>query len=64
MKNPSKTSPCVGICRVEGGSCVGYLRTLEEIVNWIGLDRESRLKIMKNLESRKNVLVLPVEALR
>jgi predicted Fe-S protein YdhL (DUF1289 family) len=38
---------------MEGGICIGCLRTLAEIVNWRGMDRESRLKVMKDLEFRK-----------
>ncbi|MBA4396784.1 MAG: DUF1289 domain-containing protein [Syntrophus sp. (in: bacteria)] len=64
MTSSSKTSPCIGICRIERGFCVGCLRSLEEIVKWRQMDTNSRLNIMKNLQSRKNIEPRPQDDLK
>lgn len=30
----SEPSPCIKVCKVEDGRCIGCNRTLEEIANW------------------------------
>lgn len=40
-------SPCVGICKVEEGTCTGCLRTLDEIRDWTKMTDEEREQIME-----------------
>lgn len=40
-------SPCVGICKVEEGTCTGCLRTLDEIRDWTKMTDEERKQIME-----------------
>jgi predicted Fe-S protein YdhL (DUF1289 family) len=42
-------TPCVSICKILEGKCVGCGRTLEEIAKWRSYSDEERLKIMKRL---------------
>lgn len=42
-------TPCVSVCRLEDGICVGCKRTTEEITNWVKYSDEERKKIMKRL---------------
>ena len=51
---PSGTSPCIGVCRLDGaGFCEGCLRSIEEIGAWAGLDEATRRAIMADLELRR-----------
>lgn len=49
MTTPRPSSPCIGICRVERGYCVGCLRTLSEIAAWSSLSEAERLRIMHDV---------------
>jgi predicted Fe-S protein YdhL (DUF1289 family) len=42
-------TPCVSICKILEGKCVGCGRTLEEIAKWRSYSDEERLDIMKRL---------------
>ena len=43
-------SPCVKICTLENGVCIGCGRTQDEIREWVILSNEERTIIMKRLE--------------
>jgi len=43
-------SPCVKICTLENGVCIGCGRTQDEIREWVILSNEERNIIMKRLE--------------
>ena len=47
-------SPCIGVCTVIDTTCIGCLRTAEEIKNWPYYSDEERNKItrkcLKNME--------------
>ena len=49
-------SPCLKICQVRKGDeiCVGCLRSMDEIRDWIILSREERLEVLSNVEERKS----------
>lgn len=49
MTTPRPSTPCIGICRVERGHCVGCLRTLAEIAAWGGLSEPERLLIIQEV---------------
>ena len=42
-------TPCVSICKILEGKCVGCGRTLEEIAKWRSYSDEERLEVMKKL---------------
>jgi len=44
------SSPCVSICEVEQGRCIGCGRTQEEITDWRDYSEKTRLEIMDRLE--------------
>ncbi|MEX0375449.1 DUF1289 domain-containing protein [Spiribacter pallidus] len=46
----SGSSPCVSICEVESGRCIGCGRTEQEIAEWRDYPEEKRLAIMDRLE--------------
>ena len=54
-------SPCIGVCTLVNGQCVGCFRTTDEIKNWLYLSDDERkiitkkcLKKMKsNLENKE-----------
>lgn len=45
-------TPCVAICKVVDGVCVGCNRTLEEIGMWSKLSDEEKRKLMEELPHR------------
>ena len=47
-------TPCVSICRQEGGRCVGCGRTTEEVTKWANYSDEERRTIMNRLEQELN----------
>lgn len=48
-------SPCVNICQLnpETGYCIGCLRTLEEIADWLEMTNEEKLQVLNQLEERR-----------
>lgn len=40
-------SPCVSICKVENGRCIGCTRFADEIKDWRTFDDKFRLKIFE-----------------
>jgi predicted Fe-S protein YdhL (DUF1289 family) len=51
-------SPCVGICRLDDdtGLCVGCLRNVDEIRDWMILLPEERQAVLRRLEERRLAL--------
>jgi uncharacterized protein len=48
-------SPCVSICRLDDatGYCVGCLRTIDEIRDWIIMMPAERAAVLKQLDQRR-----------
>ena len=44
-------SPCVKICTLEDGVCIGCRRTQDEIREWVIMTDNQREKIMKRLKT-------------
>ena len=42
-------TPCVSICKLEDGICIGCKRTKEEIAKWKRYTDEERMVVMKRL---------------
>jgi uncharacterized protein len=51
-------SPCVGICRLDDdtGLCVGCLRNVDEIRDWMILLPEERQAVLRRIEERRLAL--------
>lgn len=52
------SSPCIGVCRMEGPYCAGCRRTLAEIAQWRELTEAERLRIMRELPARRRPATL------
>jgi len=48
-------SPCVLVCRIEDGECVGCHRTVDEIRDWIIMSEYEQKKLLHELKWRKDV---------
>lgn len=46
-------SPCINVCRMEGGVCAGCFRTLDEIACWANVDDEARRAILVAVAQRR-----------
>ena len=47
-------SPCIGVCTLLSGSCIGCFRTSDEIKNWLHYsDKERNLITKKCLKKMK-----------
>lgn len=53
-------SPCIKICKLENGHCVGCFRTIDEITQWKHLTDEERDVILHEVEKRKHGTVVRV----
>lgn len=51
-EKPKFTSPCINVCRLHDGLCIGCKRTEDEISNWFWYTEEERLQIMEILKTR------------
>ena len=51
----SQQSPCVLVCRIENGECVGCNRTIDEIRDWIIMSDYEQRKLLAELKWRKDV---------
>ena len=47
-------SPCIKVCRIEDGLCVGCKRTLDEIRDWMVLSDYEQKKLLHELMWRKD----------
>ena len=49
-------SPCLSICMMDNASsyCEGCFRTLDEIRDWMIMDREEKLAVLSKLEQRQD----------
>ncbi len=46
-------SPCVGMCDVFQGVCMGCFRDIHEISDWHDMTNEKRLAVLAELEGRR-----------
>jgi len=51
--NNTIQSPCIAVCRVKQGICIGCFRTTKEITEWWDADLTRKQEIVKNAEQRK-----------
>lgn len=48
----SVESPCVKLCKIEDGVCVGCKRTPAELTDWYKLSDEQKLEILEKIKQR------------
>lgn len=46
-------SPCIKLCRIESGLCLGCLRSLDEIAAWSAMTDADRRAVMAQLPARR-----------
>ena len=56
---PSVDSPCVKVCRVADGVCVGCGRTLDEIRLWSRMTDYERAAVVARIEEEKGHEYVP-----
>lgn len=58
-KRDEVESPCVKLCAIHPAAkiCAGCYRTLEEIGGWSAMSAEDRSALMRELPTRKSLLV-------
>jgi len=49
------SSPCVNVCQLDSdtGYCIGCMRTLDEIADWLELNNEEKRQVLSKLEDRR-----------
>lgn len=52
-------TPCIAICKNQGGICIGCHRTMEEIAQWRTLSDEQRDTAMQVLAGEKSTHICP-----
>ena len=55
------SSPCIKVCRLRKGVCIGCKRTAEEIRQWFTADDETKISILKKSQNRMSYI--PVKKL-
>ena len=48
----SVLSPCIKVCKIEAGVCVGCKRTLTELTDWYKLSDQEKLSILEKIKQR------------
>ena len=48
-------SPCVNVCQIDSrtGYCLGCMRTIDEIADWLEMTNEEKQQVLDRLEQRK-----------
>ncbi|MEZ5525550.1 MAG: DUF1289 domain-containing protein [Pseudomonadales bacterium] len=54
--NPTVTSPCIGLCSLFDGVCMGCFRNIEEISDWHDMDDQQRQQVIDGLEERRRAI--------
>ena len=44
-------TPCINLCKLKDGTCIGCGRSIEQITNWSKYSPETREKIIKELDT-------------
>ena len=47
-------TPCISLCRLVDGKCVGCKRTTQEIVQWSSYTDNQRERLMEELKEREH----------
>ena len=56
VPDTSVPSPCIGLCTLDNnaGLCDGCFRNIDEIREWIIMDRDEKLAVLARLEQRRD----------
>lgn len=49
---PKLITPCIRVCRLQDGICIGCKRTEKELSNWFWYTDKEKLQIMEFLKKR------------
>ena len=47
-------SPCINICKMEAGLCIGCQRSLDEIARWANVDDDGKRLILAAVAQRRS----------
>ncbi|MBL8478312.1 MAG: DUF1289 domain-containing protein [Sterolibacteriaceae bacterium] len=53
MAKAAVESPCINICKMEDGLCIGCFRTLDEIACWANVDDDGKRLILAAVAQRR-----------
>jgi predicted Fe-S protein YdhL (DUF1289 family) len=45
-------TPCIRVCKLENGICIGCKRTEKELSDWFWMTDKQKLQIMESLKER------------
>ena len=51
-------SPCINICKLEDGYCIGCGRSYDEIGEWYYADNNRKLEILKRIKNGRTELYM------
>ena len=51
--NDKVDSPCIAVCRLKNGICIGCFRTAKEITDWYDASNERKIQIVNESQKRK-----------
>ena len=53
--SPGIPSPCQNVCQIhpQTGYCIGCMRTLDEIADWLEMSDEEKCRLLEKLEQRR-----------
>lgn len=51
-KKSKLITPCIRVCKLNNGFCIGCKRTEDEISNWFWYTDEKRLQVVESLKMR------------
>lgn len=54
MVSTKVQTPCIKLCKLDNGVCIGCRRTIEQIINWLKYSPQQREKIIKQLDKVVN----------
>ena len=46
-------SPCIKVCKLQAGICIGCRRTQEEIASWIKFSDSEKRAVLQRLQTEK-----------
>ena len=51
-------SPCINVCMIEDGYCIGCGRSYDEIGEWYYADNDRKLEILKRIKNGRTELYM------
>jgi len=54
--NAAVVSPCINVCKMEAGFCIGCHRTLDEIAGWANAGDDDKRLILAAVAQRRSKL--------